>query len=31
MRAYGRAWLGCDPADDAVEADVEVEPEPVAV
>jgi DNA-binding HxlR family transcriptional regulator len=30
MRAYGLTWLGCDPAEDADEADVAVEPEPVA-
>jgi DNA-binding HxlR family transcriptional regulator len=30
MRAYGRTWLGCDPVDDADEADVTVAPEPVA-
>jgi DNA-binding HxlR family transcriptional regulator len=32
MRAYGRAWLGCDPVgDEAPEPDAAVAPEPVAV
>jgi DNA-binding HxlR family transcriptional regulator len=35
MRAYGLAWLGCDPSaddsDETAEPDVAVEPEPVAV